>query len=73
MFNDHEVIELWPGALSQLFQLAHNEGQKLALMAEAEEGNEIMPPTSFWPPFVIGIIFGGIFGAGFAMCLKEGK
>ena len=34
-FNDQEVIELWPRALSQLFQLAHNECNKLTLMTEA--------------------------------------
>lgn len=37
-FNDVEVIEKYPGALSQLFQLAHNEGLKLSLMAEAVNG-----------------------------------
>jgi hypothetical protein len=35
-FNDQEVIEMWPGALGQLFQLARNECQKLTLMAEAQ-------------------------------------
>lgn len=35
-FNDEEIIEMWPGAMSQLFQLAHNECQKLTLMAEAQ-------------------------------------
>jgi len=34
-FNDQEVIELWPRSMSRLFQLAHNEGLKLALMTEA--------------------------------------
>jgi len=37
-FNDQEAIELWPGALSRLFQVARNEGTKLALMAEAVNG-----------------------------------
>lgn len=37
-FNDQEVIEMWPGAMSQLFVLAKNEGLKLALMAEAQRG-----------------------------------
>lgn len=36
MFNDQEVIELWPGAMTKLFQLARNECQKLTLMAEAQ-------------------------------------
>ena len=35
-FSDQEVIEIWPGAMSQLFQLAHNECKKLTLMAEAQ-------------------------------------
>jgi len=37
-FNDQAVIELWPGALSRLFQLAHNERNKLTLMVEALSG-----------------------------------
>lgn len=35
-FNDQVVIEMWPGAMSRLFQLARNECQKLTLMAEAQ-------------------------------------
>lgn len=31
-FNDQVVIEMWPGAMSRLFQLARDEGMKLALM-----------------------------------------
>jgi hypothetical protein len=37
-FNDIEVKEMFPGAMSQLFQLAKNECQKLTLMAEAQRG-----------------------------------
>jgi len=37
-FNDQETIELWPRSMSRLFQLAHNEGLKLALMAEVQRG-----------------------------------
>ena len=37
-FNDQQVIELWPGALSRIFQVARDEGTKLALMAEAVNG-----------------------------------
>ena len=37
-FNDREVIEFWPRALSRLFQLEHNECNKLTLMAEAVNG-----------------------------------
>ncbi len=36
MFNDQEVIELWPRALGQLFEVARSECRKLALMAEAQ-------------------------------------
>lgn len=35
MFNDTEVIELWPGALGELFGLARDEATKLNLMARA--------------------------------------
>ncbi len=35
LFNESEVIELWPGALGKVFELGRNEQQKLALMAEA--------------------------------------
>lgn len=38
MFNDQEIIELWPWSMSQLFQLAHSESNKLALMAETVNG-----------------------------------
>ncbi len=33
-FNDQEVIELWPGALDEVFALGRNEELKLALMAK---------------------------------------
>ena len=39
-FNDQEVIELWPRAMSQLFQVARSECRKLVLMAEAQERRE---------------------------------
>jgi len=32
-FNEQEVIELWPGALGEVFELGRNEKQKLELMA----------------------------------------
>jgi len=35
LFNDSEVIELWPGALDEVFQLRRDEATKLNLMAEA--------------------------------------
>jgi len=37
-FNDVFVIEMWPGAMSGLFQLVRNECQKLTLMAEVQSG-----------------------------------
>ncbi len=37
-FNDAYVIEFFPQATAQLFQLAKNECQKLTLLAEAQSG-----------------------------------
>ncbi len=37
IFNESEVIELWPGALGEVFELGRNEQLKLELMAEALE------------------------------------
>ena len=37
LFDNQDVIELWPGALGKLFELRRNEGLKLQLMAEALE------------------------------------
>ncbi len=34
-FNDQVVIELWPGALSEVFDLGRDEAAKLNLIAEA--------------------------------------
>ncbi|MBA7475772.1 hypothetical protein ES707_11145 [subsurface metagenome] len=34
-FSDQEVIEMWPGALREVFELRHNEATKLSLMAAA--------------------------------------
>jgi len=34
LFNDRDVIELWPGALGEVFELGRNEVAKLNLMAE---------------------------------------
>lgn len=36
-FNDREVVELWPGALDEVFELSREEATKLNLMAEAVE------------------------------------
>jgi hypothetical protein len=38
LFNDREVIEMWPGALTQLYQLARNENGKRNLMLAASRG-----------------------------------
>ncbi len=35
LFNDQEVIELWPGALAEVFTVSRDEGLKLSLMAQA--------------------------------------
>ncbi|MBA7619435.1 hypothetical protein ES703_26774 [subsurface metagenome] len=35
LFNEREVIELWPGALGEVFELGRDEAKKLNLMAEA--------------------------------------
>lgn len=35
LFNDQEVIEMWPGALREVFQLRRNKAAKLSLMASA--------------------------------------
>jgi len=35
LFSDREVIELWPGALGEVFEIRRNEGVKLNLIAEA--------------------------------------
>jgi hypothetical protein len=35
LFNDQEVIEMWPGALREVFELRRNEAAKLSLMASA--------------------------------------
>ena len=37
IFNDQEVIEFWPGALSEVFSLGRDEATKLNLMAEVLE------------------------------------
>lgn len=37
-FNNQEVIELWPGALGEVFELRRDEATKLNLMAEVLDG-----------------------------------
>jgi len=38
LFSDQEVIELWPGALGEVFNLTRDEESKLGLMAKVLEG-----------------------------------
>ena len=73
LFDDQDVIELWPGALEDIFSLRRNEGVKLNLMAEAV-GNEVPPECpSCWPFLLVGLVTGGILGTGFAMILQKGE
>jgi len=39
LFNDREVIELWPGALEELFALRRDEATKLNLIGKALGGD----------------------------------
>ena len=73
IFNESEVIELWPGALGEVFELGRNEVAKLNLIAAAI-GNEVPPECpSLWSPLVVGMVMGGILGTGFAMILQKGE
>ncbi len=38
LFSDQEVIELWPGALGEVFEIRRNESMKLGLIAKALGG-----------------------------------
>jgi len=38
MFNDIDVVELWSGALREVFELRRNEATKLNLMAHVQQG-----------------------------------
>ena len=73
LFNDQEVVELWPGALGEIFSIRRDEVTKLNLMAEAV-GNEVPPECpSCWPFLIAGLVTGGILGTGFAMILQKGE
>jgi len=73
LFDDQDVIELWPGALEDIFSLRRNEVTKLNLMTEAIR-NEASPEyPSLWPPLVVGMVMGGILGTGFFMILQKGE
>jgi len=72
-FDEQQVIELWPGALGEVFGLKRDEAAKLNLIAEAI-GNEVPPECpSCWPFMVVGLVTGGILGTGFAMILQKGE
>jgi len=72
LFNDEKVIELWPGALGEVFEIGRDEAAKLNLMAAI--GNEVPPECpSCWPFLAVGGITGAILGTGFAMILQKGE
>ena len=56
IFNDAEVLELYPGALGEVFELRRDEQAKLNLLAEAKYYNMNVP-------ILVGIIAGGMLGA----------
>ncbi len=60
LFNDKEVVELWPGALGQLFQLNHNERLKLDQMAEALEQDYSIPVALTLLLGTLGSIIAGL-------------
>ena len=71
LFSDQEVIELWPGALSEVFEMGRDEKSKLGLMAEAL-GDEAPPECpSCWPFLVFGLVAGSAIGTGFGMLLQK--
>lgn len=57
IFNDQEVIELWPGALEEVFEIERNEPVKLNSMAEASELASVSNPDISW----VGV--GGLLGS----------
>jgi hypothetical protein len=72
-FNQHDVCEVYPGALAELFGLERDEKVKLNLMAEAV-GDEVPPECpNCWPFLLAGLATGGIIGTGFAMILQKGE
>ncbi len=42
LFSDQVVIELWPGALGEVFELNRDEGLKLQLIAEVLEAEKLL-------------------------------
>jgi hypothetical protein len=72
MFNDQEVIEMWPDALSQLFQLARDECSKLTLMNEAQQ--ETAAPLGLailGGIAVTGIMFGLVYSKAKGVRVEE--
>ena len=65
LFDDRDVIELWPGALGEVFELGRDEPIKLSLMAEASQMASVSNPDASWvvPLIGSGIIAGAILMA----------
>ncbi|MBA7693183.1 hypothetical protein ES703_101759 [subsurface metagenome] len=54
LFNEQEVIELWPGALGEVFALGRDEATKLNLMAKASELESVPNPDVSWVASLAG-------------------
>jgi len=65
LFDNRDVIELWPGALGEVFELGRDEAIKLSLMAEASQMASVSNPDASWvvPLIGSGIIAGAILMA----------
>ncbi len=48
LFDNEQVIELWPGALGEVFELGRDEATKLNLIAKASEKASVSNPDAFW-------------------------
>ncbi len=57
LFNDQEVIELWPGALAEIFEVRREEATKLNLMAGAYENG--ISNLASWIPLIGSVIIAG--------------
>ena len=57
LFNNEQVIELWPGALGEVFALGRDEASKLNLMAEASKLASVSNPEASW------VWVGGLLGS----------
>jgi len=60
LFSDRELIELWPGALGEVFELGRDEATKFNLIAQASEIASVSNPDAFWLAGLAGpAIIGG--------------